>query len=145
MSLISLVMVVLVEMSHDIDGEMPQHIWALLSDLYAANESLLELTDDRRRLHAAELIIKAWKACRSKRTAKNIVSKPDFIGDLENRLVACMSHPTEPLTFEETDRDAQQEPIDLNGSKSFLDDEDFNVLFNLDFADIDWSFWNSID
>jgi len=55
----NLAMVVLVEASHERDVDKCQHIWSLLSHLYAANTSLLELTENRRRLHAAELIVAA--------------------------------------------------------------------------------------
>ncbi|THW78378.1 hypothetical protein D6D17_10164, partial [Aureobasidium pullulans] len=57
-----------------------QRIWDLLSDLYTYNKNLLELSEDRRKLHAAELITSAWKA---RQTADPSAYKPTCVSILE--------------------------------------------------------------
>jgi hypothetical protein len=59
MKLIALVMCVLVEASDTDDMAKAQELWDLLASVYATDTELFELAEDRRRLHAAELIIAA--------------------------------------------------------------------------------------
>jgi hypothetical protein len=55
--LIVLVMCVLVEASDESDIYKAKELWDLLACVYEANANLLELLEDRRKFHAAELIV----------------------------------------------------------------------------------------
>ena len=145
MKLTDLVMVVLVEASHETDMEKCQRIWTLLSDLYAANTSLLELAEDRRRLHAAELIAAAWKTCQSNGTIGQSSPKPDFVTSLESRLAECLAKSAQGPNAEDGNDYDTGGGIGLKTPQSFQVEPEADALFGLDFQDIDWSFWNSID
>lgn len=138
-------MVVLVETSQETDTDKCERIWALLSDLYGANRSLLDLAEDRRKLHAGELIVAAWRTCQSKGAVGRSLSKPSFVSELEECLQSCS------IELNQTSNTGEVNGPDLVGrdgldtSHSFLADVDESGLFSLDFEDIDWSFWNSID
>ncbi|KAK9781353.1 hypothetical protein SCARD494_14126 [Seiridium cardinale] len=138
-------MVVLVEASNETDTDKCQHIWDVLSDLYASNKSFLELTEDRRRLHAAELIVAAWKTCQSRGTLGRTLPRPDFVSNLEKQLVESVAASTQTSAPKDTDANLPGEPAVLDTYPSFLDDQDGNGLLELNFQDIDWSFWNSFD
>lgn len=138
-------MVVLVEASHESDMDKCQRIWSLLSDLYAANTSLLELTEDRRRLHAAELIVAAWKTCQSKGTVGQSSLKPELVMTLESRLAECLNMSAQRSSAKNGHKDNTGEATGLEIPQSLPVEQDATGLFDLDFQDIDWSFWNSID
>lgn len=138
-------MVVLVEASHESDMDKCQRIWTLLSDLYAANTSLLELAEDRRKLHAAELIVAAWKTCQSKGTVGQSSLRPNFVINLENRLAECLAKSTQRSSTKNGHEENPEGAVGLETPQSLPVEQDASVLFDLDFQDIDWSFWNSID
>lgn len=142
---IATVMVVLVEASRETDPANCQGIWALLSDLYDTNNSLLELAGDRRRLHAAELIVAAWKACRSKGTMGRSLPKPSFVSKLEERLKKIAMEPAEAPVAGEVVEGKREGEMRLDMPSGVLGEEDFNFSLDLNFEDIDWAFWNNFD
>ena len=126
------------------DSTKVQQIWDLLSDLYSANSALSEFSDDRRTSHAASLVVAAWKA-RQSRLGNQYLSKPDFVGELEFLL---SKHHTRPAlgTHVNPLQPGNPEPTAAPVTPvSFRTEQDSNAVFDLDFEDIDWSFWNSID
>lgn len=139
--LIVLVMCVLVEASDESDIYKAKELWDLLACVYEANANLLELLEDRRKFHAAELIVAAWNALRS-RCASQRLEQPKFLVQLEQRLATCRIR---------VDQDAPQ------ASQRGSDDQihaprvpermegPFEIDFDMDLEDIDWAFWNSID
>lgn len=108
-----------------------QRIWDLLSDLYTYNKNLLELSEDRRKLHAAELITSAWKA---RQTADPSAYKP-----------ACVSI-LEPL-LSDNRGDATKTQTEVVGQplEPVMTDEDLNAMLDLEFQDIDWGFWAGME
>jgi len=138
-------MVVLVQASHENDSDKCQRMWALLSELYATMTSLFELTEDRRRLHAADLVVAAWRTCQSKGTVGPLSATPDFVSSLERRLKECRTEPT----LDDGIQDEHENGAGISGRPNnplnFLSEQDAESLFDLDFQDIDWAFWNSID
>ena len=123
-----LVMCVLVEASRQNDSSRTREIWDLLSDLYATNSFLSELSEDRRRSHAASLIINAWKA-QSKPDSNHHLTKPGFVSALETQVL----------------RDNIRLGPETDPVAGPIIDQDINAMLDFDFQDIDWSFWNSID
>ncbi|THW89161.1 hypothetical protein D6D15_05457 [Aureobasidium pullulans] len=108
-----------------------QRIWDLLSDLYTYNKNLLELSEDRRKLHAAELITSAWKA---RQTADPSAYKP-----------ACVSI-LEPL-LSDNRGDATKTQTEVVGQplEPVMTDEDLDTMLDLEFQDIDWGFWAGME
>lgn len=108
-----------------------QRIWDLLSDLYTYNKPLLELSEDRRKLHAAELIVNAWKARQA--------------ADPSAYIPMCVSV-LEPLLSEKSTQVADSE-IEAAGQplEPVMTDEDLNVILGLEFQDIDWGFWAGME
>ena len=137
-------MVVLVEASQENDVDKCERIWALLSDLYAANTSLFELTQNRRRLHAAELIVAAWRTCQSKGTVGHSSAKPEFVSRLKSRLAECTTEST-VASNAKNEHEGPEGRMEPNNPQGLPPDQDVDTLFDLDFQDIDWAFWNSID
>ena len=80
------VMCVFVEASRQSDSSKAQQIWNLLSDLYTHNMTLSELSEDRRKSHAAELVVAAWNARQSKLDDDQVIRKPEFVTLLEAKL-----------------------------------------------------------
>lgn len=108
-----------------------QRIWDLLSDLYTWNKSLLELSEDRRKLHAAELITNAWKA---RQAADPSAYIPMCISVLEPVLAERHAIVAESQT------EVVGQPLD-----PVMTDEDLNVILGLEFQDIDWGFWAGME
>lgn len=108
-----------------------QRIWELLSDLYTYNKNLLELSEDRRKLHAAELIIKAWKA---RQMANPSAPTPSCVSMLEPLL---SEHRTDADHLQSEASGQQLEPV--------MTDEDLNEILGLEFQDIDWGFWAGME
>jgi len=108
-----------------------QRIWDLLSDLYTYNKNLLELSEDRRKLHAAELIINAWKA---RQAADPSAYTPMCVSVLEPLLA-------------ERHAVATGSQIEVAGQplEPVMTDEDLNVILGLEFQDIDWGFWAGME
>jgi hypothetical protein len=118
---------VIVEVTQLKGSPKSQRIWDLLSDLYTYNKPLLELSEDRRKLHAAELITNAWKAHQA---ADPSAYTPMCVSVLEPLLSGRHAAVADP----ETELVGQPlEPV--------MTDEDLNVILGLEFQDIDWGFW----
>ena len=135
-------MCLLVEASHQDDPGKVQRIWDLLSDLYSANDSLSQLSEDRRRSHAAALLVAAWKSRIHKSSSEHSFQTPMFVVNLEKRLreaqmEAARTSGAGPPQQADTHVSAEPElGMTLEG---------LNPVFELDFQDIDWSFWSSMD
>ncbi|TIA36941.1 hypothetical protein D6C79_08191 [Aureobasidium pullulans] len=108
-----------------------QRIWDLLSDLYTYNKNLLELSEDRRKLHAAELITSAWKA---RQTADPSAYKP-----------ACVSILQPLLSDNRGDATKTQTEVAGQPLEPVMTDEDLNAMLDLEFQDIDWGFWAGME
>lgn len=141
------VMCILVEVSQQSVPAKIERIWNLLAQLYAANTSLLELADDRRKLHAARLVVAAGQACQTKSNIHKSSSMSILIIDLESRLAQIAP------TNEQAVKPNQSYEVgtDLDNTSTITQavpieqDVDAVVSFDFDFEDIDWEFWNSID
>jgi hypothetical protein len=122
---------VIVEVTQLKGSPKAQRIWDLLSDLYTYNEPLLELSEDRRKLHAAELITKAWKV---RQAADPSAYTPMCVSVLE----PLLSESHAAVAHSETEVVGQPlEPV--------MTDEDLNVILGLEFQDIDWGFWAGME
>ncbi|KAG9563687.1 hypothetical protein KCU71_g6127, partial [Aureobasidium melanogenum] len=122
---------VIVEVAQLKGSPKAQRIWDLLSNLYTHNKNLLELSEDRRKLHAAELIINAWKA---RQTVTPSAPVPLCISMLEPLLSgyrAGVGHVQSEAAGQVL------EPV--------MTDEDLNEILGLEFQDIDWGFWAGIE
>lgn len=108
-----------------------QRIWDLLSDLYTYNKNLLELSEDRRKLHAAELITSAWKA---RHTADPSAHKPACVSILEPLLSDNRGYATKTQT-----------EVVGQSLEPVMTDEDLNAMLDLEFQDIDWGFWAGME
>jgi hypothetical protein len=103
----------------------------LLSDLYTYNKPLLELSEDRRKLHAAELTINAWKAHQA---ADPSAYTPMCVSVLEPLLSERLA------VVANSDTEVVGQPLD-----PVMTDEDLNVILGLEFQDIDWGFWAGME
>ncbi|KAF2831472.1 hypothetical protein CC86DRAFT_463354 [Ophiobolus disseminans] len=128
-------MIVLIEASgsSDIKGD---ELWELLSKVYEANPDLYDLADDRRKLHAAELIVAASKAHRAKHGSSPLESLMPF-EQLKGVLAAYRAATGADGSMQNATVLAVDDGLSL--------DIDLGFEFDMDFHDIDWSFWNSID
>lgn len=138
-------MFVLVEALRENDIAKAQETWDLLASVYASNPSLFELPEDRRRHHAAELVVAAWKAWQHKLgPSAHYISPPSFVSQLELGLTAARSG------TDQDDVSASEQEQSVNTkvgpmTPESIVAEDVNAIFDMDFQDIDWSFWNSIE
>jgi hypothetical protein len=122
-------MIVLIEASETSEAKA-EELWNILSAIYECNPDLYDLADDRRKLHAAELIVGALKGHRNRFGGAILESLAPF-EQLARKLAACQAsngHTEEP---------AEQSMYD------FVDNAGFD--FDMDFHDIDLRFWTSID
>ncbi|KAG9857545.1 hypothetical protein KCU98_g928, partial [Aureobasidium melanogenum] len=122
---------VIVEVTQLKGSPKAQSIWDLLSKLYTHNKNLLELSEDRRKLHAAELIINAWKA---RQTASPSEPTPLCITTLEPLLSEHRAR------VEHGRSEAAGQPLE-----PVMTDEDLNEILGLEFQDIDWAFWAGME
>jgi hypothetical protein len=122
---------VIVEVTQLKGSPKAQRIWDLLSDLYTYNKPLLELSEDRRKLHAAELIVNAWKA---RQAADPSAYIPMCVSVLEPLLSEKSTAVTDP------ENEAVRQPLE-----PVMTDEDLNVILGLEFQDIDWGFWAGME
>lgn len=138
-------MCVLVEASQQADTGKTERIWSLLSELYSTNPGLSQLSSDRRRSYAAELIVRTWKARQNKLESNQRQPTPDFVTQLDAQLLEFRAEAPQKFSTEELQLDGVRQSGEDAALESFSADHDFNAIFNLDFQDIDWSFWSSID
>lgn len=138
-------MIVLVEVSQQNDAGKVQQIWNLLSELYSANSSLSQLAEDRRNSHAAELVIAAWRAHQNKHDSGKPLSKPEFVTHLETLFSESRDGSAEDNKTKEVQQANTGRKFESMDSESFLPELEADAIFDLDFQDVDWSFWNSFD
>lgn len=142
--LTSSVMFVLVEAARENDVSKAQEMWDLLASVYTCNVSLHDLEEDRRRLHAAELVVAAWKAWQNK-FGIGQYTPPQFVVDLESGLASHRTRVGQEITSGSVVQRGPRTSFAPITPESFLTAEDMSGTFDLDFQDIDWSFWNSMD
>ncbi|KAL8663594.1 MAG: hypothetical protein Q9202_003782 [Teloschistes flavicans] len=135
------------EASQQNDTSRTMRIWELLSEMYSANPKLSHLCDDddRRVSHAARLVVAAWKTRHKKVQPDQWPSKPDFVVRLEAQL---KDHATAHVQSEDggaRQQETAEQAVAPITPESILEEQVFNASFDLDFQDIDWSFWSSID
>lgn len=157
-----LVICVALDASRQQDPVRARRIWTLLADLYSANLTLSDFAEDQRRIHAAELIVSAWKVRSSQLSSQGVVpNKPAFVLKLETNLVdyhtklktqkpanVPKATGTElPITPAATvsSISSQTPGIEALESDTLLYDRYFDDLATIDFDQIDWTFWNSAD
>lgn len=138
-------MCVLVEASRQEDESKTQRIWDLLADLYKSNSTLSELSEDRRRSHAAKLIVTAWKARQTKADPQQNLQKPDFVHQLEILLTGSSTEQPQTSSAGVTQQSSTEPGLAPITPESSAADLDIGTTFDFDFQDIDWSFWSSTD
>jgi hypothetical protein len=134
-------MFVLVEAHEESDPYKEQELWILLSDVYAAHTDLLALADDRRKLHAAELVVTAWNTQRGG-GPNEIPDAPAFVVTLSSKLTEYRA------SFGANDAESHLKTGDLQEPEAVSADGMFAegfFDFDMELQDIDWSFWSSID
>jgi hypothetical protein len=133
-------MFVLVEASEQSDVYKAQELWDLLASVYATNADLFELAEDRRKLHAAELIVAAWHAYRSKYNSQQL-EDPTFVSQLGQKL-STYGADLAPQTAQTGPRHGDHQ--DIPDTRLSLE-ANLDFDFDMDFQDIDWSFWSTMD
>lgn len=136
-------MCVLIEASRIDDLPKAQEVWDLLTDIYANNKELHDVIEDRRRYHAAELVIAAWKAWQNKPNPQQLIEDPSFIQGLEKELAKHRRKSDKVAGKSVVDSHATPAPAAITPHEA-LTQEDFTAVFDLDFQDIDWSFWDNV-
>ena len=125
-------------------------IWNLPIDVYASNPGLSDLTEDPRKLHAAELMVAAWKIQeRCLLGSRRDSGKPAPLAQLEIRLAEAKEQAEQP----EQARPQQsvmanaELPMPQETGAVTVDDTDMdmNSVAELTFDDIDWSFWLGLE
>ncbi|KAJ9652813.1 hypothetical protein H2198_007943 [Neophaeococcomyces mojaviensis] len=139
------VMCVLVEAAQQDDASKTQRIWDLLSDLYSTNSTLSQLADDRRKFHAAELVVAAWKARQNNPNLDQHLSKPEFVTHLETQFPECRTGLAQNSSAKVVQDGSAGQRVEPVTPDSFLAEQDVDAVFDLDFQDIEWAFWSSID
>lgn len=137
-------MCVLVEASRIDDLPKAQEVWDLLSEVYNTNRELHDVIEDRRRYHAAELVIAAWKAWQNKPSPLKLIENPTFVDGLEKELAKHRKKSEKAAGKTVAGASSSPAPPSITPHDA-LTQEDFTAVFDLDFQDIDWSFWDSID
>ncbi|KAJ6790270.1 hypothetical protein PWT90_06586 [Aphanocladium album] len=120
----------LVDLPHLTDADRMKSAWALLGDLYGFAEFLSDFGVDKRRLRAAELVVAAWKTCATKPALEG-KPIPEWITKLE----LDVSDAANDENVLENHQDAEHTIHTDEEGHTFSD------LLNVDFADIEWSFW----
>lgn len=131
------------EAAHEEDPDNAQKMWDLLSNTYANNSNLWELWEDRRKYQAAELVVIAWRTWQKRFGIALHLSNPSFVEDLERELVKQRQKTNEETFYDPLQPHTEVTPLtpDTVGAV----EGDVDAVFDVDFQDIDWSFWSSID
>jgi hypothetical protein len=112
-------------------------MWELISRVYDANTSLYQLSTNRRHLHAAELVLSASKARQMKSSPNDCPRTPEFVIKLEAHVAGdagkAAGGSTNPSPNITTDLSTDCRALENDGP------------FDLDFQEVDWGFWESID
>ena len=128
-------------MSQQKDTSKAQRIWDLLSELYTNNLNLSQLSEDKRKFHAAELVVAAWRA---RQNQSSFSLKPAFVNELERRLTACKTSTVQTSSASIPAQEVEQLP-GPNTPESFFAEQDLNAILGLDLPDIDWAFWGNME
>ncbi|MCJ1313113.1 hypothetical protein MMC25_006790 [Agyrium rufum] len=157
---------VLTEARRKYDTPKAERIWAVLADVYASNPSLSDLSDDRRKAYAVELMTVAWRARegflldRPKRQPNtyHASSKPAFLVDLEvklSSLVGAVNTDTtskrmlcdvETMDATPIKKSRPEDPfpnLEPNYENIALSQLDLDTIAEIDFDAIDWKFWET--
>lgn len=134
-------MCVLIEARDATDMVQAQELWNLMLDVYAAHEDLLDFAGDRRRVQAAEIVLATWATCKGK-FAGHIHNQPEILSRLSLDLAAYRAT-LDPLVDPASPRAEGVSLAQEIQLEATVDEEDFS--FDLDFQDVDWSFWNSME
>lgn len=105
----------------------------------------MQLTEDRRNSHAAELVVAAWRARQTKRTSDVSFSRPEFVIHLEAQLLECCSGPADNVKMKDGQQSSAGKKFEPLTSESISPEVEADAISDLDFQDIDWSFWNNLD
>ncbi len=158
---------VLIEARRQFDTSKAERIWLVLSDVYAANPSLSELLEDRRKPYAVELMIVAWRARETflfERQQRQLDTyrpsqKPAFLVDLENRLLKYFeagnpggpskrklgeAETLDPMPAKKPVLAAGMQGRDLAVDNVAFNQFDLDTIGEIDLDDIDWSFWDEV-
>ena len=136
---------VLVEALQQNDVSMVQRIWDVLTDIYATNPALSKLSEDRRYFRASEMVIAAWRSREVRAKSEETLSKPGFVAHLETRLLEYSTKHVQSNSTNSALRLGSENVTDSATTGPFLSEVDMDAFIDLDFQDIDWSFWNSSD
>ncbi|KAL8710246.1 MAG: hypothetical protein Q9220_005177 [cf. Caloplaca sp. 1 TL-2023] len=155
---------VLIEAHRQCQKPRAEKIWALLSNLYAANQSLSNLSGDRRKSYVVELMTKAWRARENyllerQQNPPYPPQKPTFLVNLENTVLQY-PEAVEPEGASKRKLDQEEArglpPVKKLVPAAGVRSRDIHVddvavgLLDLDpfagfnFDAIDWSFWESV-
>jgi hypothetical protein len=99
--------------------------------------SLCQLSTDRRRLHAAELVLSAWRTRQVKSNLSPCPLTPAFVTNIETKVADLTRNASNEAPALSPPKVDPELPNDFRS----LDNDD---LFDLDFQDVDWGFWDSI-
>lgn len=132
-------MIVLIEAT-DTSETKAEDMWDILSAVYECNPDLYDLADDRRKLHAAELIVSALKTRRSKFGDIPLLEKLAPLEELTRKLAAYQAANG---YSGELPAGTAEASVAEQSMYEFVDNAGFD--FDMDIQDIDWSFWSSID
>jgi hypothetical protein len=161
------VIYVLIEVRRQPETSLAQRTWGLLSDVYGTNLSLSNLSDDRRKTYAIELLSLAWKA-REKHlleqqhlqlNAYRAPPKPAFLAELENKLEKHVGATSAEQTgkrgineLETSNPSLLKKPIPVGGlpgqdllvNDIMLNQFDLDSIAEINFDSVDWSFWGTV-
>ena len=115
--------------------------WTLFADMYDTIASLFDLSADIRRLHAASSIVATWNACQH-RPGLEMSEKPVFVAKLES-CISQLSTVVDDNGTQESSNDQGRAGISAE-TDTWQVREDMNELLSVNFADIDWAFWEGI-
>lgn len=135
------VMCVLLEARDAVDMLQAQELWNLLVEVYAAHGELLDFDGDRRRVQAAEIVLATWNTHKGK-FAGHIQSEPEILSKLSVELAAYRAN-MDAIVDPGVSRNENVLPTSDAQAGAAVVEEDFS--FDLDFQDVDWSFWNSME
>lgn len=139
-------MLVLVEASRENDMTKAQETWDLLANVYATNPILFVLSEDRRRHHAAELVVAAWKGWQQKLgPSAQYMSSPPFVSQLKAELAAFRSGVNQETAAAPDQLQSMTSDVAPITPESIMTENVVDFTFDMDFQDIDWSFWNSME
>lgn len=137
-------MCVVIEAAQTNKESTTERIWDLLIELYTVNMPLWHLADDHRRPHAAGMIIHAWKLREEKHTGQLLLLKPQFLEQLESKLSAYQARHPSIVNANPSQHRADATKFEYRTDGQYPNEQDFNIPWDLDFQDIDWSFWTSV-